>query len=93
MSAVAKKLAAAPPSVDRVRRGPTNVCGPIYEPDIEDAEAINDFRQKPTESWATAQAMYDNLLGVDKGKRITNDKFRYHWRRRCFCWPDDLRLS
>lgn len=93
MSAVAKKLATAPPSGQRIRRGPTNLCEPIYEPDLEDANAIDEFRKRPGESWPTAQAMYDDLLGVEKSKRIINDKFRYHWRRRCFCWPDDLRLS
>lgn len=91
MSAAAKKLATAPPSGQRVRRGPTNVCAPIYEADLEDAAAIEEFRNRPGESWATAQTMYDQLAGVTV--RITNDKFRYHWRRRCFCWPDDLRLS
>jgi len=91
MSQAARQLKEAPASAVRVKRGPANVCGPIYAPDLEDAEAINDFRLRPGESWATAQAQYDALLGVTK--RITNDKFRYHWRRRCFCWPDELRQA
>jgi tRNA G26 N,N-dimethylase Trm1 len=90
MSVAAKKLSSAQPSGSRIRRGPTNLCGPIYEPDLEDAEAIQEFRRRPGESWATAQAMFDKLAGVKV--RIPNDKFRYHWRRKCFCWPDDLRL-
>lgn len=91
MSKLAEQLAAAPATGVRLRRGPTNVCGPIYAPDIEDAEAIDEFRNRPGESWATAQNRFDKLLGVEKP--IPNDKFRYHWRRRCFCWPDDLRRS
>lgn len=91
MSAAAKKLASAPPSQQRIKRGPDNVCAPVYEPDLEDAQAIDEFRRKPTESWATAQAMFDTLIGAEV--KIPNDKFRYHWRRRCFCWPDDLRQA
>lgn len=91
MSAAAKKLAAAPPSSERVRRGPANQCEGVYEPDAEDAEAIDEFRKRPNESWATAQTRFDQVKGVTK--RIKNDKFRYHWRRKCFCWPDDLRQS
>lgn len=90
MSKIASKLTTAPPSGQRVRRGPTNVCGGIYEPDLEDAQAIQEFRSRPNESWSTAQAMFDQLAGV--AQKIPNDKFRYHWRRRCWCWPDDLRL-
>ena len=89
MSKVADQMAAAPPSGDRVRRGPANVCGGIYDSDPEDAQAIEDFRRRQGESWATAQAMFDQLAGVTR--KIPNDKFRYHWRRKCWCWPDDLR--
>ena len=91
MSGIASKLTATPQRSERIRRGPSNVCGPIYAPDLDDAAAIEEFRTRPGESWATAQAQYDQLAGVTKA--ITNDKFRYHWRRRCFCWPDELRRS
>ena len=91
MSKIASKLAAAPPSAERIRRGPTNLCHSVYEPDLDDANAIDEFRNRPTESWATAQRMFDELAGVTR--TIPNDKFRYHWKRRCFCWPDDLRRS
>jgi hypothetical protein len=74
-----------------VRRGPTNVCGGVYDADIEDANAIEEFRRRGGESWATAQAMFDKLADVQR--KIPNDKFRYHWRRRCWCWPDELRQS
>lgn len=90
MSKIASKLAAAPPSGERVRRGPANQCFGVYAPDLEDAQAIDDFRRRPSESWPSAQAMFDDLAGVTR--KIPNDKFRYHWRRRCFCWSDDLRL-
>lgn len=91
MSAAAKKLAAAPPSTERVRRGPRNMCEGVYEPDLEDAEAIHEFRHRPGESWKTAQAKYDDL--TNPVRQIPNDKFRYHWHRRCQCWPEDLRLA
>jgi hypothetical protein len=91
MSKIAKKLATAPPTKARIRRGPSNICGPIYEPDLEDAQAIDEFRHRPGESWATAQVMFDDLAGVTT--HILNDKFRYHWKRRCWCWPDDLRQA
>jgi hypothetical protein len=90
MSKLADKLAASPPSEERVRRGPSNRCSQIYDADLEDANAIDEFRKRPTESWSTAQTRFDKLLGVTQ--KIPNDKFRYHWRRRCWCWPDDLRL-
>ena len=91
MSNLAKKLATAPPSGQRVRRGPGNQCAGIYSPDLEDAQAIAEFRSRPGESWRTAQNMFDELAAVTV--TIANDKFRYHWARKCWCWPDDLRLS
>lgn len=91
MSKHAAALRAAPPTGERIKRGPNNLCGSVYKPDLEDAEAIDEFRNRPKESWATAQTRFDEILGVKV--RIPNDKFRYHWRRRCFCWPDDLRQS
>ena len=92
MSKVAGKLSAAPPTQKwAIKRGPTSVCHGVYEPDLEDADAIQEFRLRHGESWATAQVMFDDLAGVQR--KIPNDKFRYHWRRRCYCWPDDLRLS
>lgn len=91
MSRFARELASLPPSNERVRRGPANLCAPIYDADLEDAQAIEEFRLRRGESWATAQRKFDEMLGVSQ--RIPNDKFRYHWNRRCFCWPDDLRRS
>lgn len=91
MSKLADQLAATPERAERIRRGPTGVCDGVYAPDLEDADAIEEFRKRPGESWATAQRQYDTLAGTEK--TIPNDKFRYHFRRRCFCWPDDLRRS
>ena len=91
MSKVAGKLATAPPSGSRVKRGPSSSCYGLYEADLEDARAIEEFRQRPGESWATAHVMCDQLAGIVR--KIPTDKFRYHWRRRCWCWPDDQRVT
>lgn len=91
MSAAAKKLAEAPSVPVRIKRGPNNQCLGVYDPDLEDALAIDEFRHRPGQSWATAQTRFDELLHVTR--KIPNDKFRYHWRRKCFCWPEELRLS
>lgn len=91
MSKLAKQLASLPPSQERIRRGPSNVCGPVYEADADDAAAIDEFRHRPGESWRSAQKKFDELLGVERP--IPNDKFRYHWNQRCFCWPDDMRRA
>lgn len=93
MSSLARKLAATPPStpVQRVRPGPQPVCRVYGTGDLEDWEAIQEFRNRPTESWRTTQRHWDGLLGITQP--ILNDKFRYHWKRRCSCWPDDLRLQ
>lgn len=91
MSSVAKKLAEAPSVPVRIKRGPNNQCRGVYEPDLEDAQAIDEFRHRPGQSWATAQTRFDELL--KPSRHIPNDKFRYHWKRACFCWPDDQRVS
>lgn len=95
MSQHAQKLAEAAPSPKRViQHGPVAKCRPLYgDGDMEDFTAIDEFRNRPNESWRTAQDKWDSILGIPNEKRLTNDKFRYHWKRRCFCWPDELRLS
>ncbi len=95
MSKFAEKLAAAAPSTKRItQHGPTAKCRPLYgDGDLEDWEAITEFRHRNNESWRTAQDKWDSILGIDVDKQLTNDKFRYHWSRRCYCWPDSLRLS
>lgn len=92
MSDLARKLATSPPSKERVQRGPRASCAVYGAGDMEDWEAIDAFRHQPGESWATTQKRWDGFLGLDY-PAVPNDKFRYHWRRRCFCWPDDLRQA
>lgn len=90
MSKLASKIQAAPaPVVKPVKRGPENACFPLYGTgDLEDWEAVEALRGDRT--WREVQDHIDQLAGVEK--RIPLEKFRYHWRRRCYCWPEDLRL-
>ncbi len=88
MSQLASKIASTPVQATGVRRGPANVCHPVYgSGDMEDWQAIEDLRQ--TLTWREVQAHVDQVAGVTKPLPL--EKFRYHWRRRCFCWPEDLR--
>ena len=86
------KLAAIPQPkpAERVRKGPSGACHGKYPADLEDWHEVERLRKAPS-NWREAQRVVDNALGIDEP--IDNDKFRYHWRRRCFCWPDELRLS
>lgn len=65
------------------------VCYPLYGPgDLEDllmVEAVRVGRE-----WHEVQAAVDASAGVINPLPL--DKFRRHWRRRCSCWPKDLRL-
>lgn len=89
MSKLAKKIATSPTSLERVRRGPANLCFALYGAgDLEDWEAIEGLRAQGFD-WRQVQAHIDELADVKKP--ILLEKFRYHWRRRCFCWPEDLR--
>ena len=89
MSALAKKIAELPLSITTPRRGPANTCFPIYgHGDLEDWEQIETLRANGYE-WRSVQSHVDNILGVERPLALA--KFRYHWRRRCFCWPEDLR--
>lgn len=95
MSKLASKIAAAPPpEVTANRRGPANSCFPLYgHGDLEDWEQVEALRISPAggqlREWRHVQAHVDHVAGVTKP--ITLEKFKYHWRRRCFCWPVDLR--
>lgn len=92
MSKLASKIAATPlPSADRARRGPANACFPLYgHGDLEDWEALEALRVGPPQlEWRDVQAHIDRLADVQQP--INLEKFKYHWRRRCFCWPVDLR--
>lgn len=89
MSQLADKIATSPANLERVRRGPANSCFPLYGAgDLEDWEAVEGLRAQGLD-WRAVQAHIDTLAEVDKP--IPLDRFRYHWRRRCFCWPEDLR--
>jgi hypothetical protein len=71
-----------------VRRGPANACFPLYGAgDLEDWEAVEALCADRT--WREVQQHVDGLAEVTKPLPL--EKFRYHWRRRCFCWPEDLR--
>jgi hypothetical protein len=90
MSSLAQSLQSVDPvMVERVRKGPTGVCQGIYPADLEDWEQVERLRRAT--SWREAQRVVDSQLGV--APPVPNDKFRYHWRRRCWCWPDDLRQA
>ena len=92
MSALAQALSGVTPEAQRVRRGPIGECAKVYpEGDLEDWLEVERLRSLPNSSWREAQRIVDEQLGVERP--IDNDKFRYHWRRRCFCWPDDLRQA
>lgn len=68
--------------------GPRNQCGPVYGPgNLEDWNAVEALRHRT--SWALAQEHVDKALGVTDP--LPNDYFRYHWRRKCACWPRKLR--
>ena len=88
MSALAKKIQKTPAPASSTRRGPANACYPLYGPgDLEDWEAIESLRENHT--WREVQEHVDKLAGIETSLPL--EKFRYHWRRRCFCWPEDLR--
>jgi hypothetical protein len=90
VSKLAKKIAASETVKVPIRRGPLNVCLPVYGPgDLEDWQAVENVRAQGHD-WRSVQAHVDRLAGVEKPLPL--EKFRRHWRRRCFCWPEDLRL-
>lgn len=82
------KLAKTPVNYERSRRGPEPECTGVYPPGtLKDWEAVEARRLRT--SWTEAQIAVDKTLGVTDP--ILNDKFRYHWRRKCSCWPRELR--
>ena len=89
MSKLAKKIDSTPIAPAPVRRGPANQCFALYGAgDLEDWEAVEGLR-KQGHDWRQVQTHIDDLASVEKSLPL--EKFRYHWRRRCFCWPEDLR--
>lgn len=90
MSKLAEKLATVAEAAKPVKRGPDNKCFPIYGAgDLEDWEAIARLRSQG-HTWRDTQRIVDSELGITTP--LVNDKFRYHWGRKCFCWPEELRL-
>ena len=89
MSKLAHKIAATPPpAANPVKRGPANACFPLYGAgDMEDWEVVEALREGRT--WRQVQDHVDKIAGVSQ--RLPLEKFRYHWRRFCYCWPEDLR--
>lgn len=88
MSSLATKLESAPPPPGLPPHGPRNLCFPLYGAgDLEDFAAVEALRE--TRTWAQVQAAVDAAAGVEKP--LPPDKFRYHWRRKCYCWPAELR--
>ena len=79
-----------PKPADPIRRGPQGECHGKYPGcDLEDWQEVERLRAHPS-NWREAQRVVDRAFNV--AEPIPNDKFRYHWRRRCFCWPADLRM-
>lgn len=90
MSKLAKKIADAPVAAIPTRPGPPNKCLPLYGVgDEEDWQAVEDLRNERGLDWRSVQAHVDQLAGVTQ--HLPLEAFRRHWRRRCFCWPEDLR--
>lgn len=90
MSKLAKKIADAPPAPAVTRKGPPNKCLALYGPgDLEDWEAVETLRTSSGLEWRAVQAHIDELAGIERA--IPLEAFRRHWRRFCFCWPEDLR--
>lgn len=85
---LAEQLAEVATTNDRPQHGPRNQCGPVYGPgDMDDWRAVDALRHRT--SWAKVQEHVDRILGVTDP--LPNDFFRYHWRRKCSCWPRDIR--
>lgn len=89
MSNLAQLIAeTTPPPLTGIKRGPDNQCFPLYgEGDHEDWQAVDALREGRT--WRQVQEHVDALKGVTAPLNL--EKFKYHWRRRCACWPTDLR--
>lgn len=70
----------------RERRGPAGACDIYGEGDLDDWARVERLRLET--SWAQAQDEVDALLVEEP---IDGDKFRYHWRRKCWHWTEQQR--
>lgn len=87
MTRLATDLPTAEQLAVRVRKGPTGACDIYGDGDLDDWRAVEALRIKT--SWAAAQRAVDQTLEITRP--IDGDKFRYHWRRRCWHWSEDQR--
>ena len=88
MSRLANLPTADDLSVTRTRRGPSGACDVYGDGDIDDWRRVERLRLDTC--WSDAQKAVDDLLGVDP---INIDKFRYHWRRRCWHWTEEQKRA
>lgn len=88
MSKLATQLPTADVVATRVRRGPSGACDIYGDGDLDDWRAVEKLRMATC--WADAQRAVDETLEVDA---IDADKFRYHWRRRCWHWSQEQRQA
>lgn len=79
---VASKLAAAPP-LKVTRKGPPPACE-VYGPGDQAVVDVIDDRRRSGETWQAIQRILDGILGIEKP--IHNDKFRYHFTKKCGHW-------
>lgn len=87
MSQLAKKLPTPEAVATRIRRGPSGACD-IYGPgDLDDWAAVQSLRRGT--SWAVTHRAVDEALGINTP--IDQDKFRYHFRMRCWHWTPEQR--
>lgn len=89
MSRLAADLPTADQLVTRTRRGPNGACDIYGDGEIDDWRAVERLRQQVT--WAGAQRAVDETLKITNP--IDFDKFRYHWRRRCWHWTEEQRRA
>lgn len=89
MSKLATQLPTAEFVATRIRRGPSGACDIYGEGDLDDWRAVDNLRRATC--WVDAQRAVDETLGITAP--IHTDKFRYHWRRRCFHWTEEQRRA
>lgn len=67
----------------KARKGPLGACD-VYGPgDLEDWAAVTRLRRAPN-TWADAQVAVDTAAGI--ATPINDDRFRYHWSKKCDHW-------
>lgn len=71
------------------RRGPKPTCDIYGEGTLDDWRRVENTRTMRGSSWTIAQRKVDALLGITEP--IPNNFFQYHWKRKCSCWPAELR--